>query len=208
MATFTYTKLADFILDDLFGFSSANSLKNSIRYLAEDVLGDPAANSDEPGVGFSNHVIENYTRTVGTPATARGIAISGSSGAFTTTSGTFVDVTNLSVTITTTGRPVLINIIADGDATFQSWLGTVSTIGNQASAHFNFVRDATEVAEHRMENMTLGGGVTQTVLEIPISCLWHVDVVGAGTYTYKMQAKQTTGNTCTVRFAKLLVMEL
>jgi len=46
MATFTYTKIADFILDDLFGFASSNAIKDNTRYIAEDILGDPASNSD------------------------------------------------------------------------------------------------------------------------------------------------------------------
>ena len=39
MAIFSYTKIADYILDQFWGFVSANSLKNSVRHVAEDVLG-------------------------------------------------------------------------------------------------------------------------------------------------------------------------
>lgn len=41
-----YVDLADFILDDLFGFASANAIKNNVAYLHDTVLGDPTANGD------------------------------------------------------------------------------------------------------------------------------------------------------------------
>jgi hypothetical protein len=43
---FTYSKLPDYLLDDLFGFQSANAIKNSTRYLAEDIMGDPSSNGN------------------------------------------------------------------------------------------------------------------------------------------------------------------
>lgn len=46
MAVFSYTQIADYILDQLWGFASSNSLKNSVRYIAEDILGNPSANSN------------------------------------------------------------------------------------------------------------------------------------------------------------------
>jgi hypothetical protein len=43
---FTYTKHAAYIQDQLFGKVLLNEMKNDIRYLGEDILGDPAGHGD------------------------------------------------------------------------------------------------------------------------------------------------------------------
>lgn len=43
--TSTYTTVADYILDQLWGFASANTLKSSVQYLSE-LLGDPSVNTN------------------------------------------------------------------------------------------------------------------------------------------------------------------
>jgi hypothetical protein len=69
MPTFTYTKQADYVLDQLFGIARINELKNSLRYLAEDVLGDPSANTDKVNFGSATAAAAD---AIGTTMTATG----------------------------------------------------------------------------------------------------------------------------------------
>jgi hypothetical protein len=46
MATFSYAYLSDYAKNQLLGFATANRLRQSVRYLAEDILRDPASNGN------------------------------------------------------------------------------------------------------------------------------------------------------------------
>lgn len=127
---------------------------------------------------------------------ALGQQLSASSGEYGTTSvvPSFVDVTNLSVTITTTGRPVFIGTVAAGT-------GGTGGLGDsyiQGGCFVNFLRGATLVAAFR--------GI-QISEDIPASSFSHIDVVAAGTYTYKVQVA-ANAFACNFRNAKLLAYEL
>jgi hypothetical protein len=115
-----------------------------------------------------------------------GQQLSSSSGAFSTSSaGSYVDVTNLSVTITTGGRPIQLALISDGS-------------GNQAylaSGILQFVRGSTGIADTFVASAN-----------IPVSAFSHVDVPSAGTYTYKVQLRGQSTGYC--YYAKLLAFEL
>lgn len=106
------------------------------------------------------------------PAVAQ--QVSASSGGFNNAAAAFVDVTNLSVTITTSGRPVMLNIQPDGTA-------TASHIGMAVGTHFGAVqllRGATVIAV--WDDSTASN-------DLPVSPV--IDAPAAGTYTYKVQAK-------------------
>lgn len=49
--SYTYTKIADYIIDQLWGYQSANLMKNNIRFLAEDILNDPFSNNNQVSMG-------------------------------------------------------------------------------------------------------------------------------------------------------------
>lgn len=107
---------------------------------------------------------------------------SASSGSFSTASATFVDVTNLSVTITTGGNRVHIGLMGStGGAYPQGLLGTTGT-----SSVFKFVR-VTGGTPSDISLSELGG------TSYPPSVLSAIDHPAAGTYTYKVQMKSTTG---------------
>jgi hypothetical protein len=136
---------------------------------------------------------------------ALGQQVSASCGLFTTTSLTDVDVTNLTVTITTTGRPILIALIADGTgngAEFSAYAGS----GSSVAANLHLVRDSTEIAQW---NLSLGTGISGAPgIYSPITPL-HIDVISAGTYTYKIQTdSDTSGGTVRVYNYKLIAFEL
>lgn len=135
-----------------------------------------------------------------TPAKKAALGQQFSSGnTFSTTSGSFVDVTSLSISITTTGRPVFVAIVDDGVALGGSGLFQTSGAAPPSSGDIAILR----------------AGV--------IKCLVHVatgddrsipgnmiciDTPGAGTYTYKVQARNNDGVTTTLNYVRLVAYEL
>lgn len=136
-----------------------------------------------------------------------GQQISSSCGTFSTTSTSYVDVTNLTVTITTTGRPVYVGLISDGTGTNLAMLSTANTSGTSTEANFKILRDAVDVAFYRLSNLSPTGSIA---MRVPSSCLMIIDVVAAGTYVYKVQALSTSGGTMTTSLhtSKLIAYEL
>ena len=112
-------------------------------------------------------------RTVGTTAPAGGVAISTSTGSVTLT-GSFV--TYCTVTITTTGRPVM--LLFQGDGTTN---GSFAQNGAASSSPLTiaFFRGATQTSTYVFDSSNRDS--------INPSCTW-VDTPIAGTYTYTIQA--------------------
>jgi hypothetical protein len=133
-----------------------------------------------------------YLRTDGSSATgalswtaSNNPAASSSSAGFVTSSTTYVDVTNLSVAITTTGRPVLVALVPaassggaavglNGGTTYDD--GTVAFTADGGSTYF---------AEFHF-SMKPGGG-TQSLYGTGCCIAWWIPA--AGTYTVKCRAK-------------------
>ncbi|MCP3681252.1 MAG: hypothetical protein GY861_01050 [bacterium] len=125
---------------------------------------------------------------------ALGQQVSSSSGNFQTSSTSFVDVTNLSITITTTGRPVMLMCMSDADSN-GGHVGSLST----GSAIVAFTRDGSYI----------GYLLHYAPMWTPSSSLQHVDIIGAGTYNYKVRLR-TTNAACAalVKKTKLVAFEL
>jgi hypothetical protein len=122
---------------------------------------------------------------------------SSSSGSFSTTSTSFTDVTNLSVSITTTGRPVIVAVVANpGSSNCNIQKSTAGTAG----ANFKILRDASTITDFRL----LGADQCS----IPPSSLSTIDAPAAGTYTYKVQAKADSSATASVVNCVLIAYEL
>lgn len=139
---------------------------------------------------------------------AVGQQLSATSGNFTTSSTSFVDVTNLSVTITTSGRPVVLILVSDGVSSSNLAAVGISgtTAANDVAASIAFVRDATLVSFQVFQARATGSGQN---FWTPASGFSHTDVVGAGTYTYKVQVQRNAFNgNATVNYCKLLAYEL
>jgi|SRR6478752_8940522 len=126
---------------------------------------------------------------------AAGIQTSSSCGNFTTSSVTYVDVTNLTVTITTTGRPVMIWLQPDGTANASYVTCTAATGGSQ----FALFRGASQLTD------TFLTGPQDTAAP---SAFWYIDSQTAATYTYKIQAKSAGGATLFVQYSVLKAMEI
>jgi hypothetical protein len=141
---------------------------------------------------------------------ALGQQVSSSSGGFSTSSSSAADVTNLSVTITTTGRPVFIGLVDDasgGISYLGANFGTASAL--EAAVAFLIVEGSTTIAKSELSNAADGDnfGVSS---KIPPSSLWTIRAPAAGTYTYKVQAMRLTGSgtTAAVVNSKLIAYEL
>lgn len=134
-----------------------------------------------------------------------GQQLSSSSGAFTTTSTSYVDVTNLSVTLTTTGRPVECRLVGDGTNS--------TTVGDCKIGCISSSTDcATFLILYEGSNI-IGQGdfaITGAGFQTGCSAFSHLYSVGAGTYTYKVQAKASGSGSFTsnVTRAKLMCREL
>ena len=138
-----------------------------------------------------------------------GQQVSASSGTFGTTSATFVDVTNLSVTITTTGRPVIFGLISDGDPANSSIFG-VSISGALTSGQW-VLYDVTAgaiVAGNQIDCVATSApsGTLRTSPTMP--GFFHIEAPAAGTRTYKVRVAVYGGGTFQVYRMKLVAYEL
>jgi len=136
---------------------------------------------------------------------ALGQQISSSSGTFTTTSSSYVDVTNLSVTITTTGRPVVLAFVADGSS--DCIIGMRNSSSAVATGALK-IKDASG----DISSYVLSSGISassSTTMGWPCSMIHHIFVPSAGSHTYTVQAKITSGSTSVrVENTKLVAYEL
>lgn len=134
-------------------------------------------------------------RATGTSVAAGGVAISASSGSFSTNSTSYTDVTNLSVTIVTTGRPVKLALQgADTSGSFT----TGGVLGNSGGFSVAFLRDGSIIN-------TQPGSANA----FPAGMYHFVDTPAAGTYIYKVQLKSNSGaNSPVVNNCKLVAYEL
>jgi hypothetical protein len=120
------------------------------------------------------------------------IQVSASSGTFATTSTSFVSVTNLSVSITSIGKPVMISIVPDGTAS----AGAGGYLETNAGDIMNLIiqRNGTTIYSTNV------GGQAQMVVPAMIT---FPDRVGAGTYTYTVQVRSQAGNFVSVYYCML-----
>jgi hypothetical protein len=123
---------------------------------------------------------------------AVGQQVSSSTDVFATASATPVDVTNATVTITTTGRPVLLFVQPDGSAADASVVAADVGVGR---ATVRLLRNGTTVA-------------LMAVGDRPVGTLQFLDVPAAGTYTYRLQANTPGAGTVHVNASRLVAYEL
>lgn len=119
-----------------------------------------------------------------------------------TLTGSRADVTNLSVTITTTGRPVYVGIIPDGN-TFSSSSGDVSQIIISVNSSFvclNFDRSGTNLGDH-----LFAGNQNDAHA---LSGFHMIDVPASGTYTYKLRGYNCLAGGAILYHVKLIAFEL
>lgn len=103
------------------------------------------------------------------------------------------DVTGCTVTITTTGRPVMLSIGGGATAvshTTYAYLMSGKDSTTSHEAYFRVYRDATPIAV----NVTYFGksSAVNAYVHVPSTSLWFIDAPAAGTYTYKLTVDVTT----------------
>jgi hypothetical protein len=174
--------------------------------IAADAVGTSEIASN--GVGTAELTDASVTqaklaaRATGTSVAAGGVAISSSSGDY-SIGTTEADVTNLSVTITTTGRPVQVMLISDGTANIA---GVYLNDANlEAGAEIQIYRGATSISKQwAVTNSGAGASVNAWW---PGSSIQHLDTPSAGTYTYKVTASRF-GDAAKLRYVKLIAYEI
>lgn len=151
--------------------------------------------------GSANKVIDAYTRTTGTSVSARGVAISADSGAFSLTSNTMTDITNLSVTITVTSRPVVIKVLPKNDSSANS-SSFVCPANTTDSLQIQILRAGSKIAMAVMRSSAASAPADIPYFET-------VDNPGAGTFTYKAQVRSIPSATAiSVNYCVLVAYEL
>ena len=121
-----------------------------------------------------------------------GQQVSASSGTFTTANQVLTDVTNLTVTLVTTGRPVVLMIQPAGGTTASYFLTSAVSNGSVL-----LLRDGSGIARFSVFPAT----------SFPSSFV-ALDVPTAASHTYKVQVSQGAAGTFTVESAVLVAYEL
>lgn len=127
--------------------------------------------------------------------------------------GTWQDVTNATVTITSNGRPLVITLIPDNNGASYSYVGVEhadSTSITSAAARFQWLRSGTSAGNIGMAQLVAGGASSATLAShVPPGALMAVDTPAAGTYTYHLQIQvPSTYTTGAVHYCKVMVYEL
>jgi len=132
---------------------------------------------------------------------------SSSSGSFSMSSSTYADVTNLSVSITVTGRPVMLMLCAS-DATAAAYLAVSVNNGTTAIGYMQFLRGSTEVGHYQFGLSSPTSG--QHFSYHPLGGFCAIDTgASAGTYTYKVQIRRdANSNSAYAQNVKLVAYEL
>lgn len=135
-------------------------------------------------------------------------SLSSSCGTFSTTSTSFVSVTNLSRSITTNGNPVEIFLVPDNSATNLAALGPIGSSSTQAAMQLRITRDGTQIFSENIIADAFGSSTTSFTLGLPPSAIRAIDFPSAGTYTYAIQIKGSAGGSANLNHCQLLVREL
>ncbi len=190
----------------------ANGGTHQSTYTTGDILYASAANTlSKLAAGTNGYVL---TQAAGVPSWAPGgvstpnYQISSSSGTFSSGSGSYVDVTNLAVTLTTTGRPVVLTLVADGDTTNgnNGQVQALQSSGHTAEIVIAFVEGSTIISQQTSTESDTGN--LDIAQYIPSSSFSHFYVPAAGTYTWKVRAKVNTGSAVGVLYTKLVAYEI
>lgn len=142
---------------------------------------------------------------------AVGQQVSSSSGSFAGSATSFTNITNLAVTITTTGRPVVLQCVADdGGGVLPAGFVLTST-GAVNGAYFQLRLNVTGSATTTIGWVQAGGDFASASgqLSFAPSVLSHFYVPAAGTYTFQVQyLVDGAGRSLNAKVMKLIAYEL
>lgn len=164
------------------------------------------SNANNPADSFSSAEV---TALQAIAAQTPNRVTSSSSGNYSTTSSTNVDVTNLSVSLTvgSDDSDVEIGLIGD-NSNGLSYIGAQNnSVDNDVRFTITLLRDSVEIDEQELRLQYQGNDIG--VLRIPASSYRFLEVPTAGTYTYKIQVKRVSANTLvTMEYVKLYAREI
>ena len=163
------------------------------------------------GIATANFTDSSITRSE-LPAVGQQVSISSTHNANVITSGTLTTctdgTTDLSATLTTTGRPVFISLFGvdgAGGAPDVAEIEMPTTNGN-SEAEIAIIRDSTVIG--RWEVRTDVGGSVSVTARMPVGGIKVLDVVTSGTYVYKIQARKINGTSVALYNIKMVAYEL
>lgn len=130
--------------------------------------------------------------------------LSASCGSFSTSSTSFVDVTNLSVTYTGTGRPLILKIIPDGSTLSYYQFSGSANLTKEIDVQ---ILSGSTVIYGTVLSFTLAATSTMTDFKL-MPVLETTIFPAAGSNTYKVQIKSTNAlNTVSINNMKLYAFE-
>lgn len=143
-------------------------------------------------------------RATGSTVAAGGFASSAFSGQVTQSIATLSTI--LAVTITTTGRPVIIMVTPTAGSTFAGYLGlATSSASGSINGLLNVIRGSTSIGAN---SFFYSPGATGSI-QMPLPGVVATDAVAAGTYVYSLQVQtlSATNATVTVSYPNFIVYE-
>lgn len=134
--------------------------------------------------------------------------VSLSCGTFSTMSGTYVNVTNLAGTMTTSGRPVVIMLIGDGSSA--PGVSMSDTVDLSAAGFMQVAVSGSATTAFLANSWSASGTPTFTASFPGAPGIVAIYPASAGTYTFTAQAHVTIGGNVTLNIShmKLAVYEL
>lgn len=159
----------------------------------------------------ANAIAATRTRASGSSTEGiGGVALSGTSGTFASTSTSLTNITGLQATLTTSGRPVYIGLIPDPSTTgTTAFLGSSAVADSETESQYYILRDGVIIG-CGFDLLTQDNVSSSNPIEInvPPGVINTVDFVAAGTYTYTLQGVLIRGTEFFVHFCNLVVYEL
>lgn len=124
----------------------------------------------------------------------------------TTTTGSFVDMTNQSKTVTTSGGPVIIILQPAGIANPGSIQGSVGS-GTIGTGIIQLLRDASAIAQWEIQISANSSGSWGAV--VPASLIYVDTGASAGSHTYKFQLKSgSSSQVAAVQDVMMVIIDL
>lgn len=138
---------------------------------------------------------------------AVGQQVSSASGSFVTTNASATAVTNLSVTLVTTGRPVMVMLQPNSNAVQAEVfiVNNTSVAGIQGNIYL--LRDASVVSKSVIVTV-YGGSATSPIESANPGTFSYLDVVASGSHTYSISASVVSGGQIQVNNMVLVAYEL
>lgn len=182
--------------------ANVTTAKIALDAIDGTLIADDAVDSEHYTDGSVDqvHLAARAVTTDGTDPGAGGVCISASSGTYSRSTGSYGDVNNLACTLTTTGRPVRVELISDASGN-PAYVGDAST--TNGTLYLKFLRDSTNIGEFQYNNFS-----TTTIWQGPCSMVATIDAPSAGTYVFKLQAKGSVTENISVYYSKLVAYEL